>query len=115
HVNIDVKKLKADFYCFSAHKLFGPTGTGILYGKRKILESIPPFRGGGEMIKEVTFEKTTYNDIPYKFEAGTPNIADVIALKTAIEYVNTLGKNNIEAYESELLNYATEQLQQIEE
>lgn len=115
HVNIDVKKLKADFYCFSAHKLFGPTGTGILYGKRKILESIPPFRGGGEMIKEVTFEKTTYNELPYKFEAGTPNIADVVALKTAIEYVNTLGKNNIEAYESELLSYATEQLEQISE
>lgn len=114
HTEINVKKLKADFYCFSGHKLFGPTGVGILYGKRKLLESMPPYRGGGEMIKEVTFEKTTYNDIPYKFEAGTPNIADVVALKTAIEYVNTLGKKNIEAYEMELLHHATQQLKEIE-
>jgi cysteine desulfurase/selenocysteine lyase len=114
HIEIDVKKMDVDFYCFSAHKLFGPTGTGVLYGKRKILESMPPFRGGGEMIKEVTFEKTTYNDIPYKFEAGTPNIADVVAIKTAIEYVNTLGKENIDAHESELLKYATEQLEMME-
>jgi len=115
HIEVDVKKLKADFYSFSAHKLFGPTGTGILYGKRKLLESIPPYRGGGEMIKEVTFEKTSYNDIPYKFEAGTPNIADVVALKTAIEYVNELGKRNIEVYEHELLQHATSLLSEIPE
>ncbi len=115
HIDIDVKKLKVDFYCFSAHKLFGPTGTGILYGKRKVLESIPPYRGGGEMIKEVTFEKTTYNDIPYKFEAGTPNIADVVALKSALEYVEKLGKNNIREYEHELLEYATRQMEAIPE
>jgi cysteine desulfurase/selenocysteine lyase len=114
HIDIDVQEMDADFYCFSAHKLFGPTGAGILYGKREILESMPPFRGGGEMIKEVTFEKTTYNDIPYKFEAGTPNIADVVAIKTAIEYVNTLGKENIHAYEMELLHYATEKLEKID-
>jgi cysteine desulfurase/selenocysteine lyase len=115
HIDIDVKKLKVDFYCFSAHKLFGPTGTGILYGKRKVLESIPPYRGGGEMIKEVTFEKTTYNDIPYKFEAGTPNIADVIALKSALEFVENLGKKNIAEYEHELLDYATGKLNAIPE
>ncbi len=115
HIDIDVKKLKVDFYCFSAHKLFGPTGTGILYGKRKVLESIPPYRGGGEMIKEVTFEKTTYNDIPYKFEAGTPNIADVVALKSALEYVEKLGKNNIREYEHELLEYATKKMEAIPE
>ncbi len=115
HVEIDVKKLKADFYCFSAHKLFGPTGTGVLYGKRKVLESIPPYRGGGEMIKEVTFEKTTYNEIPYKFEAGTPNIADVIALKAALDYVNSIGKSTIQDYEHELLEHATKQLQEIPE
>lgn len=114
HIDIDVKKLDVDFYCFSTHKLFGPTGAGILYGKRKLLESMPPFRGGGEMIKEVTFEKTTYNDIPYKFEAGTPNIADVVAVKAAIEYVNALGKRNIAAHESELLHYATEKLERME-
>jgi len=115
HIEIDVKKLKVDFYSFSGHKLFGPTGAGILYGKRKLLESIPPYRGGGEMIKEVTFEKTTYNDIPYKFEAGTPNIADVVALKAAIQYVNNLGKANIKAYENELLNYVTTKLNEISE
>jgi cysteine desulfurase / selenocysteine lyase len=114
HIDIDVQALDADFYVFSAHKLFGPTGMGVLYGKRALLEAMPPFRGGGEMIKEVTFEKTTYNDIPYKFEAGTPNIADVIAVKNAIEYVDSLGKENIAAYEHELLAYATDALQSID-
>ncbi|MEZ0607697.1 SufS family cysteine desulfurase [Fibrella sp. WM1] len=114
HIDIDVQALDCDFYVFSAHKLFGPTGMGVLYGKRALLEAMPPFRGGGEMIKEVTFEKTTYNDIPYKFEAGTPNIADVIAVKSAIEYVDLLGKDNIAAYEHELLTYATEALQTID-
>jgi len=114
HLNIDVQDLNTDFYVFSAHKLYGPTGMGALYGKKEILEAMPPYRGGGEMIKEVTFEKTTYNELPYKFEAGTPNIADVIAVKTAIEYIEELGKENVAAYENELLAYATEQLSKIE-
>jgi cysteine desulfurase / selenocysteine lyase len=114
HMEIDVQDLDCDFYVFSAHKLFGPTGMGVLYGKRAILEAMPPWRGGGEMIKEVTFEKTTYNDIPYKFEAGTPNIADVIAVKAAIDFVNTLGKEAIGAHEHELLTYATDALQTID-
>lgn len=113
HLNIDVQALDADFYVFSAHKLYGPTGMGVLYGKRTLLEAMPPYRGGGEMIAEVTFEKTTYNVIPYKFEAGTPNIADVVAVKTAIDYVNEIGKENIAAHEEELLAYATEQLEKI--
>ncbi len=114
HITIDVQDLDADFYVFSAHKIYGPTGMGALYGKKDILDAMPPYRGGGEMIKEVTFEKTTYNELPYKFEAGTPNIADVIAVKYALDYVNALGKENIAAYENELLAYATEQLSQIE-
>ncbi|MBO0930180.1 cysteine desulfurase [Fibrella aquatilis] len=114
HIEIDVQALDCDFYVFSAHKLFGPTGMGVLYGKRALLETMPPWRGGGEMIKEVTFERTTYNDIPYKFEAGTPNIADVIAVRNALEYVNTLGKDNIAAHEHELLAYATDALQSID-
>ncbi|GGD56950.1 cysteine desulfurase [Emticicia aquatilis] len=113
HITIDVQALDADFYAFSAHKLFGPTGMGVLYGKSDVLNAMPPYRGGGEMIKEVTFEKTTYNELPYKFEAGTPNIADVVAVKFAIDYINDLGKENIAAYEDELLKYATEQLSDI--
>lgn len=110
HLEIDVQELNCDFYCLSAHKMYGPTGAGILYGKKELLEKMPPYQGGGEMIKEVTFEKTTYNDIPYKFEAGTPNIADVIALNFAIQFINQLGKENIAAYEHELLTYATEKV-----
>lgn len=113
HITIDVQELDTDFYAFSAHKLFGPTGMGVLYGKSDVLNAMPPYRGGGEMIKEVTFEKTTYNELPYKFEAGTPNIADVVAVKFAIDYINELGKENIAAYEDELLKYATEQLSEI--
>ncbi|MCG8319029.1 MAG: cysteine desulfurase [Cytophagales bacterium] len=113
HIEIDMQDLDCDFYVFSMHKLFGPTGTGILYGKRPLLEAMPPFRGGGEMIKEVTFEKTTYNDIPYKFEAGTPNIGDVVAIKRALEFVEAYGKENISKYEDELLQYANERLQTI--
>lgn len=114
HIDIDVQDLDCDFYVFSLHKLYGPTGMGALYGKRDVLNAMPPYRGGGEMIKEVTFEKTIYNDLPYKFEAGTPNIADVVAAKTAVEYVEMLGKQNVANYEHELLVYGTEALQSIE-
>ncbi len=108
HLPIDVQTLDCDFYCLSAHKMYGPTGAGILYGKKELLEKMPPYQGGGEMIKEVTFEKTTYNDLPYKFEAGTPNIADVVAMNFAIQFINSLGKENIAAHEHGLLSYATE-------
>lgn len=114
HLTLDVRALDADFYVFSAHKLYGPTGMGVLYGKTTLLEAMAPYRGGGEMIREVTFEKTTYNDIPYKFEAGTPNIADVIAVKSALDYMAALGKDAIAAHEHDLLEYATEQLAAID-
>ncbi|WP_439557025.1 SufS family cysteine desulfurase [Dyadobacter sp.] len=114
HLHLDVQDLDCDFYSLSLHKIYGPTGMGILYGKKDLLNAMPPYRGGGEMIKEVTFEKTTYNELPYKFEAGTPNIADVVAAKYAIDYVETLGKANIAAYENELLKYATEAVSEIE-
>lgn len=113
HLNVDVQDLNADFYTFSAHKMYGPTGLGVLYGKRTELEKMPPYQGGGEMIKEVSFEKTTYNDIPYKFEAGTPGIANVVAFKSAIEFINEIGKENIAAHEAELLAYATDALNRI--
>ncbi|GAB3218686.1 cysteine desulfurase [Algoriphagus aestuariicola] len=108
HLMIDVRELDCDFLAFSAHKIYGPTGLGVLYGRREILESMPPFLGGGEMIKEVTFEKTTYNDIPFKFEAGTPNIADVIAFKASLDFVNSLGKAEIKRHEDALLAYSEE-------
>lgn len=108
HLEIDVQQLDCDFLAFSAHKLYGPTGLGVLYGKREVLESMPPFLGGGEMIKEVTFEKTTYNDIPFKFEAGTPNIADVIAFKASLDFFKSVGKPVIRAHEDSLLAYANE-------
>ncbi|NLP57139.1 aminotransferase class V-fold PLP-dependent enzyme [Lutibacter sp. B1] len=114
HIKPDVQELNVDFYVASAHKLCGPTGVGILYGKEEWLNKLPPYQGGGEMIKQVTFEKTTYADLPHKFEAGTPNIAGVIAFGTAIDYLNNLGFDNISAYETELLNYATKKLLQIE-
>lgn len=110
HLEIDVQALKCDFYCLSSHKMFGPTGTGILYGRQSLLDMMPPYQGGGEMIKSVTFEKTTYNDLPYKFEAGTPNIADVIAFGKAIEFISTIGKEAIAAHEHDLLVYATEKI-----
>jgi len=113
HLYIDVQALDCDFYCISSHKMYGPTGTGILYGKKELLEKMPPYMGGGEMIKDVTFTKTTYNDLPYKFEAGTPNIADVVALHEAILFINELGKENIAAHESELLSYAIKKLSAI--
>ncbi|KAA6434155.1 cysteine desulfurase [Dyadobacter flavalbus] len=114
HLSIDVQDLDCDFYSLSLHKIYGPTGMGILFGKKELLNAMPPYRGGGEMIKEVTFEKTTYNELPYKFEAGTPNIADVIAAKYALDYVDTLGKPNIAAYENSLLEYATQAVKEIE-
>ncbi len=114
HLDIDVQELDCDFFAFSSHKLLGPTGMGILYGKKDLLNAMPVFAGGGEMIKEVTFEKTTYNELPYKFEAGTPNIADAIALKPAIDYINKIGKSNIRKHEDLLLNYATEKLRAID-
>jgi cysteine desulfurase/selenocysteine lyase len=113
HMKVDVQALDADFYAFSGHKLFGPTGIGALYGKESLLESMSPYQGGGDMIRSVTFEKTTYNELPYKFEAGTPDIAGGIGLGAAIDYVNEIGIENIQAYEHELLVYATEKLSEI--
>ena len=114
HMPVDVRRLDCEFYVFSGHKLFGPTGIGILYGKGEILEALPPFQGGGEMIKSVTFEKTIYNDLPYKFEAGTPNIAGAIGLGAAVDYVQALGFEGIEAHEAELLEYGTRALSAID-
>jgi cysteine desulfurase/selenocysteine lyase len=113
HLDINVTDLDCDFFGFSAHKVYGPTGVGVLYGKKEILEAMPVYMGGGEMIKEVTFENTTYNELPYKFEAGTPNIADIVAFKAALDFVTGLGKQNIARHENALLAYATEKLQQI--
>lgn len=113
HLDIDVQALDCDFYAISAHKCYGPTGTGALYGKRELLEAMPPYQGGGEMIKDVSFEKTTFNDIPYKFEAGTPNIGDVVAFKTALDFITELGKENIARHEDELLAYAKDKIQKI--
>ena len=106
HMAVDVQALDADFYAFSGHKIFGPTGIGVLYGKKALLEAMPPYQGGGDMIASVTFEKTAYNDLPYKFEAGTPNIADAIGLGAAVDYVRAIGMDAIAAYEAELLSYA---------
>jgi len=114
HLKPDVQELDCDFYAFSGHKMCGPTGTGILYGKEEWLNKLPPYQGGGEMIKEVTFEKTTYADLPHKFEAGTPNIAGGIVLGTAIDYLNSIGFENIHEYETELLEHATKRLSEIE-
>ncbi|MFB3386049.1 aminotransferase class V-fold PLP-dependent enzyme [Flavobacterium sp. LAR06] len=114
HLKPNVQELDCDFYAFSGHKMCGPTGTGILYGKEEWLNKLPPYQGGGEMIKEVTFEKTTYADLPHKFEAGTPNIAGGIVLGTAIDYLNNIGFENIQQYENELLDHATKRLLEIE-
>ena len=113
HLKVDVQELGCDFYTFSGHKVFGPTGIGALYGKAEWLEAMPPFQGGGDMISSVTFEKTIYNEVPYKFEAGTPNIAGVYGLGAALEYVEQIGLANIASYEHALLAYATEAIQQI--
>ena len=113
HMPVDVRKLDCDFYAFSGHKLFGPTGIGVLYGKAELLDAMPPYQVGGEQIKSVTFEKTIYNDLPYKFEAGTPNIAGAIGLGAAVDYVQSIGFDNFAAHESELLEYGTKALQSI--
>ena len=114
HMRIDVQKLDVDFYAFSSHKMFGPTGVGILYGKEQHLEEMPPYQGGGDMIDTVTFEKTTYNKLPHKFEAGTPHIAGIIGLGAAIDYLEELGFDAIGQYEKDLLDYATERLKAID-
>jgi cysteine desulfurase/selenocysteine lyase len=113
HMGIDVNELDADFYVFSGHKIYGPTGVGALYGKQALLENMPPYQGGGDMIRSVTVEKTTYNELPHKFEAGTPNIVGGIGLAAAIDYVNTLGIENICDHEQELLEYALEQITEV--
>ncbi len=113
HMAVDVCALDADFYAFSGHKLFGPTGIGVLYGKRALLDAMPPFQGGGDMIRSVTFAKTEYNVLPYKFEAGTPDVAGIVGLGAAIEYINSIGLDAIEAYERELLDYATEAISRL--
>jgi cysteine desulfurase / selenocysteine lyase len=114
HLKVDVQELDCDFFAFSGHKIYGPTGIGILYGKKELFESMPPYQGGGDMISKVTFEKTTYNELPYKFEAGTPNIADAIGLGKAIDYIKGIGIDEIASYEKELLAYATEKLSEID-
>ena len=110
HIKLDVQELDCDFYTISSHKVYGPTGIGVLYGKAELLESMPPYQGGGDMISSVTFEETLYNVLPFKFEAGTPNIAGVIGLGAAVEYVNCIGLDRIAARESKLLAYASEKI-----
>ena len=114
HSKIDVQDLNCDFFVLSAHKMYGPTGVGIVYGKEEILEKMPPYMGGGEMIKDVNFKKTTYNELPYKFEAGTPNIGDVIGFNEALSFINNIGLDNISLYEKELKNYASNSFNKIE-
>ena len=113
HMSVDVRDLDCDFFVFSGHKLYGPTGIGVLYGKAELLEAMPPYQGGGDMIKSVSFEKTIYNDLPYRFEAGTPNIAGTVGLGAAVDYVSAVGLENIETYEQELLEYGTRALSSI--
>jgi len=113
HMRVDVRNLDCDFYVFSGHKVFGPTGIGVLYGREKLLEDMPPYQGGGDMIRSVTFEKTTYNELPYKFEAGTPDIAGVIGLGAAIDYLDQIGMDAVAAHEHDLLEYGTTELESI--
>jgi cysteine desulfurase / selenocysteine lyase len=113
HLEVDVQDLDCDFYAFSSHKVYGPTGIGVLYGKQALLDSMPPYQGGGDMILSVSFEKTTYNALPYKFEAGTPNISGAIGLASALDYVSAIGLPNIATHEQDLLHYATGRLKEI--
>jgi cysteine desulfurase / selenocysteine lyase len=113
HMKVDVQKLDCEFYCFSGHKIYGPMGVGVLYGKEEWLEQMPPYQGGGEMIKEVRFTGTTYNELPFKFEAGTPNVGDVLGLEAALRFVSYLRHDEIAAYENQLMVYAKEQLQML--
>ncbi len=114
HMAVDVQELDCDFYCFSGHKMYGPMGVGVLYGKEAWLNQMPPYQSGGEMIREVGFKKTTYNELPFKFEAGTPNVADVLGMETAIQFILKLGHQHISAHENDLLHYATGQLKQLD-
>ena len=114
HRRIDVQQVGCDFYCFSGHKMYGPMGVGVMYGREELLEQMPPYQGGGEMIKDVTFERTTYNELPFKFEAGTPAVGDVLGLGTAIDFINQVGIENIASHEHDLTEYATRQLMQID-
>ncbi|MDD3132524.1 MAG: cysteine desulfurase [Bacteroidales bacterium] len=113
HLPVDVQALECDFYCFSAHKIYGPMGDGVLFGKKEILEELPPYQGGGEMISEVTFGKTTFNELPFRFEAGTPNVAGALGLEAALHYIQSVGAEEMHQYENELLLYATEKLSAI--
>ncbi len=113
HSKVDVQNLDCDFYCFSGHKLYGPMGIGVLYGKKELLEKMPPYQGGGEMIRDVSFEKTTYNDLPFKFEAGTPNVSAVLGLRKAIEFISNVGIYNIRQHEDILLEYLTQKISEI--
>ena len=113
HLPVDVQALDCDFYCFSAHKIYGPMGNGVLFGKKEILEELPPYQGGGEMISEVTFDKTTFNELPFRFEAGTPNVAGALGLEAALHYIQSVGAEAMHQYENELLHYATEKLRAI--
>ena len=114
HIAVDVQDIDCDFYCFSGHKMYAPMGVGVMYGKEAILNELPPYQGGGEMIKDVSFEKTTYNELPFKFEAGTPSVGDVLGLKTAIEFMENIGIDNIANHEKQLLNYAVEQMKTVD-
>jgi cysteine desulfurase/selenocysteine lyase len=114
HLAIDVQETGCDFYCFSGHKMYAPMGVGVMYGREEILEELPPYQGGGEMIKDVTFERTTYNELPFKFEAGTPSVGDVLGLKAAIDFMQQVGIGNIAAHEQDLTTYATRRLTEIE-
>ncbi len=113
HMPVDVQQIGCDFYCFSGHKMYAPMGVGVMYGRQEILSQLPPYQGGGEMIKDVTFERTTYNELPFRFEAGTPSVGDVLGLGSAIDFMLSQGINNIAAHESDILRYATQQLSAI--
>ena len=115
HIAVDVQDIDCDFYCFSGHKMYAPMGVGVLYGKEAMLNDLPPYQGGGEMIKDVSFEKTTYNELPFKFEAGTPSVGDVLGLKTAIEFMETIGIANIANHEKQLLDYAVEKMKTVDD